>query len=195
MSESSTDSTLGTGRARGFKRVLGGVLLAVGVGLGATAFAGGVGGHGAHGSGGPEMMFAGNPARFDRGVDRMLASVNATEAQKTQIKQIVRAAAIDLKPQHEAGRKLREQAAQLFTAPTVDANAVEATRQQMLAQHEQGSRRISQALVEISRVLTPEQRVQLAEKLKKRGERGERGERGHRHGHGPGPAASAPRTQ
>src|SRR5262245_24423248 len=105
-----------------------------------------------------------------RHLERMLGSVNATPEQRDQIKQITQAAAADLKAQHQAGRELRERSLQLFTQPTVDANAVEALRQQMLQQHDQTSRRVSQAMLDISRVLTPEQRTQLASQLQKRGE-------------------------
>jgi protein CpxP len=182
------------GVARGFKRVVGGLLLAVSAGVAVTAWAAAPGGPGPMGHGGPgHGWFAGSPERIDRGVDRILGSVNATEAQRTQVKQIVRAAAADLKTQRDAGRSLREQSAKLFTAPTVDANAVESLRQQMLAQHDQSSRRISQAMLEVSRVLTPEQRVQLAEKMKRWGERAGR-DGAHRDGgpRGEGPGGRGP---
>jgi len=87
-----------------------------------------------------------------------------------QIKQITQAAAADLKAQHEAGHKLHEQGMALFTQPTVDPVAAEALRQQMLARHDQASKRVLQAMLDISKVLTPEQRQQLAERLKKRHE-------------------------
>jgi protein CpxP len=41
-------------------------------------------------------------------------------------------------------------------------------RQKMLAQHDQTSKRISQAMLDASRVLTPEQRQQLVERMKSR---------------------------
>ena len=63
---------------------------------------------------------------------------------------------------------------QLFTQPNVDASAVEALRQQMVQQHDQTSRRIAQALLDASNVLTPEQRVKLAEQMKQRREMMER---------------------
>jgi len=119
------------------------------------------GGHGMQG-GGAGMMFSG------RGLDRMLDSVNATTEQRAQIKQIAERARTDLKAQHEASRAGREQMMKLFTAPVVDANAVEAARQQNLQRHDQASRRITQAMVEASRVLTPEQRQQLADRASKR---------------------------
>ncbi len=105
-----------------------------------------------------------------RGIDRMLDGVNADDAQRTQIKQIVAAAQTDLKAQRDAGRGLRDRAMTAFTQPTVDAREVEAVRQLMLTQHDATSKRMSAALLDISRVLRPEQRVQLAQRLKQRGD-------------------------
>ena len=53
-------------------------------------------------------------------------------------------------------------------APNVDAGAAEALRQQMLAQHDQASKRVLQAMLDVSKVLTPEQRAQLGERMKRR---------------------------
>jgi periplasmic protein CpxP/Spy len=123
------------------------------------------GGHRMH-EGGPGMgMMMGG-----RGLERMLDSVNATAEQRTQIKQIAERAMADMKTQHESGRSTRDEMMKLFTAPTVDANAVEALRARKMQQHDQASRRMSQAMVEASRVLTPEQRKQLAERMAKRGD-------------------------
>ncbi len=94
---------------------------------------------------------------------RMLDAVNATPEQRAQIKQIMDTAQADLKAHRDAGRGLHDQARQLFTQPTVDANAAEVLRQQMVARHDQGSKRMMQAMLEVSRVLTPEQRAKMAE--------------------------------
>ena len=93
----------------------------------------------------------------------MLDAVGATAEQKAQIKQIMDAAQVDLKAQRDAGRGLHDQMRQLFTQPTVDARAVETLRQQLLAQHDQASKRMMQAMLEGSRVLTPEQRAKMAD--------------------------------
>ena len=132
-----------------------------------TSWAQPMGHHGHHGMGGA-MMMGGSPERMGRMVDHVLDGLNATDAQRSQIKQIVQAAATDLKSQREAHRALRQQGMQIFTAPNVDANAAETLRQQMLAQHDQISRRMTQAMVDISRVLTPEQKAKIAEHMKQR---------------------------
>jgi Spy/CpxP family protein refolding chaperone len=106
--------------------------------------------------------------------ERALDRINATPEQRTQLKAIVDGARKDLAAQRDGGRALRDQLAQALAQPTVDARAVEALRQQMLARHDQSSRRMMQAMVEASRVFTPEQRAQLAALTRQRGELMER---------------------
>lgn len=144
--------------------------VALAAGLAQTAFAQPFGGPGA--PGGPGMGRGG--MGMDAGIgapmmsERMLDSVNATAEQRSQIKQIVQAARTDLAAQRDAGIKLREQGRTLFAQPTVDARAAEALRQQALAQHDQASKRMLQAMLDVSRVLTPEQRKTLAERMAQR---------------------------
>jgi Spy/CpxP family protein refolding chaperone len=125
----------------------------------------------APGPGGPGMQgeHAGPGGWGDgRHLQRMLDSVNATADQRTQIQQIVTAAQTDLKAQRAQGRALHQQSQALFAQPTVDARAAEVLRQQMLAQHDQASKRRLQMMLDISRVLTPEQRAKVAERMNQR---------------------------
>ena len=131
----------------------------------------GMEGHGMHrgmhgGMGG--MMFGGSPERVGKMIDSMLDGLNATDAQRSQIKQIAAAAGADMKTQMQAGRGLHQRGMEIFAAPTVDAAAAEQLRQQMLQQHDQMSRRMSQAMVDVARVLTPEQRAKVGERMKDR---------------------------
>lgn len=144
----------------------------------------GHGGHGRHGGAdfGVPMMHG-----------RMLDSIDASAAQRAQIKLISEAAAADLKTQREARRALHEQGMKLFTQPVVDANAVEALRQQMLQQHDQVSRRRMQAMLDVSRVLTPEQRQQLAQKMTERKAKHQAKRQGGRHEHQGQPDAAQER--
>ena len=130
---------------------------------------------GHHGGGNMGGPMAG--AMHGRMLEHMLDSVNATAEQRTQVKKITDGAAADMKAQHESGRALREQGMKLFTQPVVDANAAEVLRQQMLTQHDQASRRTMQAMLEVSRVLTPEQRKTLADRMAQRGEMMQRHQR------------------
>ena len=124
--------------------------------------------HGGPGMGGPDMMMMGDPAHMGRGVDRMLDGLGVSDAQRSQIQQIVQAASTEMRAQHEAGRALRDKGLQLLTAPTIDATAAEALRQQMQVQHDQASKRMLQTLIDVARVLTPEQRAKLGERMKLR---------------------------
>jgi len=144
---------------------------------------------------GPGAMFRGSPERIGRMVDRMLDGLNASDAQRSQIKQIATAAAADMKAQAEAGRGLRQRAMQAFTAPNIDPAAVEQIRQQMLQQHDQMSRRMTQAMLDVARVLTPEQRARLGERMRDRqAQMQDRMRRMQEHMRGDGtPGASAPR--
>ena len=53
----------------------------------------------------------------------------------------------------------------LLTAPTVDRAAIEAFRVEKMDIADRASRRVAQALGEAAEVLTPEQRVELGERL------------------------------
>ena len=118
-------------------------------------------GHG--GRSGPGMgMFDGRHA------EQMLDAVDATADQRVQVKQILQAAKADIAAQRGASRQLREQSQALFAQPTVDARAAEALRQQMMAQHDQASKRMLQVMLDVSRVLTPEQRKSLSDRMTQR---------------------------
>lgn len=150
---------------RGMKWMLSGMVIAVAATFALSAWAqpGGAG-PGMHGMGGPGMMMDG------RGVDHLLDGLNASEAQRTQIRQIFKAAADELRGQRDQRRALHERGLQIFAAPNVDAAAAEQVRQQMQQLHEQASKRMLQAMLDASKVLTPEQRAKLAERMKQRGE-------------------------
>jgi Spy/CpxP family protein refolding chaperone len=145
------------------------VLVVAAVGATFSAHAHGRDGPGMGGDArGGMMMFDGAPGQVGRGIDRMLDGLNVSAAQRSQIKQIAMAAAADLKAQRDAARAMHEKGMQIFTAPTVDAAAAETLRQQMSAQHEQASKRMLQAMLDIAKVLTPEQRAKIGERMKER---------------------------
>ncbi|MEO5882215.1 MAG: Spy/CpxP family protein refolding chaperone [Caldimonas sp.] len=119
------------------------------------------------GMGGPGKM-GGSPERMGRMLDRMLDGLDASDAQRVQVRQIMAEAAADLKGQASAARDLRRRGMQVFTAPAVDANAAEQVRLQTMQLHDQMSRRMTQAMVAAASVLTPEQRAKIGERLKDR---------------------------
>ncbi len=153
-----------TNRPAGLRLVMGTLLVALSAGAWQAANAA----PGMHGGGpgadGPGMGLMAHP----RGVDRMLDRVNASAEQRSQIRGIVEAAKADTAPLREQARTLRQQSQALFTQPTVDARAAETLRQQMSALHDQMSKRHLQTMLDISRVLSPEQRAKIAEAMNQR---------------------------
>lgn len=111
---------------------------------------------GEHAGGG--LPFAG------RHLDRLLDEAKATEAQRAHIQQISEKAQADLKALHEQGRGLREQALNLWAQPKLDAAAAEKLRQRMGSHHDQISKRMTQAMLDVGNVLTPAQRATVAER-------------------------------
>ena len=164
--------------SRGVRGVLIGMVVTLFAGIGMTAWAqpsapegDGRFGRGMHHrmhGGGPGMMFGGSPERMGRMIDHMLDGLNASDAQRSQIKQIAAQAAADMKAQRAAGFELRQRGLQIFTAPTIDARAAEQVRAQMLQQHDQTSRRAMQAMIDVANVLTPEQRAQIGKRMNDR---------------------------
>jgi Spy/CpxP family protein refolding chaperone len=145
---------------RAFRLATGTLLLALAAGTAQNALAQPMG----PGMGGPGLMAMGG----GRQLDRMLDLVKATTDQRTQIKAIADAARTDLKAIHATGKTLHTQMQALFAQPTVDARAAETLRQQQLAVHDQASKRMLQMMVDISRVLTADQRKTLADRMAQR---------------------------
>ncbi|MBH9575785.1 Spy/CpxP family protein refolding chaperone [Inhella proteolytica] len=119
------------------------------------------------------MPHGGGPRGGMPGMELMhaLDDVGASDAQRQQIREIFKTAREDLRSQREQGQALHKQMLQAFGAANVDANAVEALRKQQLALHDAASQRMTRAMVEAARVLSPEQRAKLTEKMGKRMER------------------------
>ena len=117
---------------------------------------------------GPGMMFNGAPEQINRAVDQLLDGLAVSNAQRSQIRQIALTTAAELKLQRDSQTGLRDTALQVFAAPVIDAAAAESLRQQMLVQHDQLSKRTLQAMLDVARVLTPEQRVKAAAQMKQR---------------------------
>ena len=133
------------------------------------------------------------PEAVARRVDRMLDGLNVGDAERARIRQIAQAAAADIASEQQAGRQLHAQALRLFAAPVVDAAAAEQLRVQMVAQHDRVSRRRLQALLDISALLTPEQRAAAVQRMARHGPgmrdgMHERMHGGHPHGQPPAPA-------
>ena len=131
--------------------------------LGAKAHAHGWGRHRAD----PEEM----ARRLDWRIGRMVQDVGGTPQQKERLVAIASAAMAELKPMREQMRQSRRAGLDLLAAPVVDRRALEQLRVTQRQRADGRSRRMAQAMADAAEVLTPEQRVKLAERMKQRMDR------------------------
>jgi periplasmic protein CpxP/Spy len=121
---------------------------------------------------------------IERRIDHMIKAINGTPEQKAKLTSIAQAAMADMKPLREQHMTARKRGIELLAAPTIDRGALEQLRIQQMQVADSMSRRMLAQMSDAAEVLTPAQRVQLAEKMKSRGERGGRGGQGGMHGGG-----------
>jgi protein CpxP len=156
---------------RGRRWIKAGVAIAL---LGTLAVAAGItfanNGGACHGHFGRGMHDRMNPAKMSERIDHMVNRILAdgTPEQKAKVTAILKGAMTDLGPLHAQHKVAHEQAFKLLTQPTIDRDALEKLRTAQIRLADQASTRIVQALADAAEVLTPEQRVKLAEHFKKR---------------------------
>ena len=102
-------------------------------------------------------------ARIQGFVERAFDSVGATSAQEARAHDIVAAAFKDFEPLRGKRDALRTQALSILKAPTIDRAAAEKLRAEHVAELDTASKRLVTALLDLAEVLTPEQRVTLAD--------------------------------
>lgn len=146
------------------------LIAAVGAsGLAGASYAGEpmAGMRGGHGGAGHHAM---DPARAARHIDRMIAKIapEATAQQKARLKEIATAAFADLQPLRAEMRATRKRVHELLMAPLVDRAALEALRVEQVQRVDAVSKRVTSAVADAAEILTPEQRVRLAEHMNKR---------------------------
>jgi periplasmic protein CpxP/Spy len=104
-------------------------------------------------------------------MDRLLDEIQATPQQREQLRQIAESAQAELKAPSEAARADRARMSELFAQPTLDPAAIESLRKQMLARHDQVSKRMNVAMLDAAKVLTAEQRQQVVATAKEHADR------------------------
>ncbi|MEM7019282.1 MAG: Spy/CpxP family protein refolding chaperone [Pseudomonadota bacterium] len=112
------------------------------------------------------MMHAGggfSEKHREMAVDFVLASIDADESQRAHIQSIVQDTLADVKPMFDDREEVRAAFQELLTQPQVDHAALEAMRISTLEKADVASQRMAVSLVQISDVLTQEQRTQLFE--------------------------------
>ena len=118
--------------------------------------------HGMHGDASPEAAA--------KHVDKMVAHLlgDATPEQKVKVTALANAAFADLAPLHAKRRAVHEEGIKILTEATVNRSALEQVRASEMQLAEQASKRMTLALADIADVLTPAQRVRLADHFKHR---------------------------
>ena len=95
--------------------------------------------------------------------DWVLRKLNASDAQRDQVNQILASLVSDLQPLRDEHRANRQAAVTALTGSQVDTGALDSARQKGLQLADSASARVLDALAQIAQVLTPEQRAQAAE--------------------------------
>jgi Spy/CpxP family protein refolding chaperone len=138
-------------------------LLAVTAGTAAMAGAG-------LASAGPALhrLHSHGAAFTDAHFDKMFAEIlpDGTAAQKARLKVIAKSIHADLGALHAQFGPAHQRAHALLLQPVVDRAGLEALRVEQVQQIDGASKRIVKALADAAEVLTPSQRVRLAEHLK-----------------------------
>jgi periplasmic protein CpxP/Spy len=119
------------------------------------------------GPGGGDAMSEGGGGFVAYRMQKQLDHVGATDAQKSQIKAIWEGVRPQLKAAREQHQALREQIKQALIAPTIDPAAIEKLRQQSVQSLDKTSSLFTSAFVSTAKVLTPEQRKQVAAEMDK----------------------------
>lgn len=124
------------------------------------------------GRGGPGGFAGGRfhgPGFGERGLERVLASVDVTAEQEKRIWAIIDDARSEVRPVFREFRDTRGTVAELLGAATLDRAAFEALRAERIAALDGASRTLTQAALDAAEVLTPEQRAELVERVQERG--------------------------
>ena len=113
----------------------------------------------------------GDPARFDRFVanrlEDMLDDVKATDAQRQQIKAIVDKVVADGKAMHASRADVRSQLLAQWQADRPDAAKVHSLVDGRAAAMKQFADEVTDAVLQVHGILTPEQRAIVAKKIQR----------------------------
>lgn len=124
-------------------------------------------GWGRHGAIDPEER----ARRLEYRIGRMVADVGGTPQQKERLVAIATAAMADMRPLRQQAREARLRGIELLAATVIDRRALEQQRAIQIQSADARSRRMMQAMADAAEVLTPEQRVKMAARMKQRMER------------------------
>jgi Spy/CpxP family protein refolding chaperone len=107
--------------------------------------------------------------RADKAVRHFAIEVDATPEQQEKLRVIVHALVNDLLPLRGNHAEVAQRVRSLLTQQTIDPAAIEKLRAEQIGKLDTASKRITQAIVEAAQVLTPEQRLKVAERMPRPG--------------------------
>lgn len=131
---------------------------------------GGKGMYGPMGMDGGPMMGAPmseDGARRERMLERMAERLQLKSEQREQLRALAERSAQTMKPLYEEMRRLHEERRKLWQAPQLDEAALTALRERWLRLHERMVTEREQAMIEMARILTPEQRQRMMNEMDK----------------------------
>jgi Spy/CpxP family protein refolding chaperone len=96
---------------------------------------------------------------------RTLDSVGATSDQEDKVHDIIANTYTELDKSRDDRQAFRKEALDLLKAPTLDSAAIEKMRADRVAKFDADSKVITKAVTDIAGVLTPEQRVKVADRI------------------------------
>ncbi|MBF0193440.1 MAG: Spy/CpxP family protein refolding chaperone [Magnetococcales bacterium] len=113
-----------------------------------------------------------DPARMKEHIEYkigwVLKDINATDEQKSQIKDIVVNTIDKMQANRSHHKAMKKNLAALLSQPELDQNRLEELRKEVLGKFDTTSVSIMDTMVEISKVLTPDQRMLLVERYQNR---------------------------
>jgi Spy/CpxP family protein refolding chaperone len=143
--------------------VAGSIIGAVAVLIGATAYVRAQVGwnHGWRGPMSAEVL----ADRIEMGVKFALSDIDATADQKARVTSILQTAAKDVHGLFGQHASARDQIREILSAPSIDRARLETVRENELRFADEASKRALEGLADAAEVLSPEQRVQLAQQM------------------------------